>query len=115
MAAGVYNIIVEKGSTFELPVTVTMVLTGYSARMQIKDKVGGTSTADLTTANGGLTISVGSTDSTITVLIPAATSAAWADTFVKGVYDLEIVAPSGRVTRLLKGSVAVDPEVTTIA
>lgn len=114
MAAGVYNIIIEKGTTYELPITVPLVLTGYTARMQIKAAIGQTSLIDLTTANGGISIDVGLTDSVITLLVPAATSASWNDNFVKGVYDLEIVSPSGRVTRLIKGTVAVDPEVTTI-
>jgi hypothetical protein len=31
---------------------------------------------------------------------------------LRGVYDLELLFPSGRVVRLLKGRVRVDPEVT---
>lgn len=115
MAAGTYNIVIEQGTTFELPVTVSMDLTGWTARMQIKTAVGvNPSILDLTTANGGITIDADVAESDVVINIPAATSAGWPAEFVKGVYDLEIVSPTGRVMRLIKGTVAVDPEVTTI-
>lgn len=113
MAAGVYNLVIEQGATFTLPIKVTMDLTGYSARMQIRSEVG-SPTAHLTLTSapaGGIVISAGATESTIELTIPATTSSAF--TFTKGVYDLEITSSGGVVTRLLKGTVVVDPEVTT--
>lgn len=114
MSAGPYNITIEQGSTFNLPIFVDLDLAGYTARMQIRPKIGEPSVADLTTQNGGLAITPNGSNWTITVKIPAAASAAWPRTFKRGVYDLEIVNSVGEPTRLLKGTVTVDPEVTTI-
>lgn len=84
-------------------------LTGYTARMAIKDKLGGTVLKSLTTENSGITINT--TDKTITITISATDTTAF--TWKKGVYDLELVSPTGVVTQLLSGSVALVFEVTT--
>lgn len=85
-------------------------LSGYTARMTIKDKVGGTQLFRLDTSNGR--ISVNDTQKTITLLVTAIDTAA-ITTWRNGVYDLELVAGDGTVTRLMDGSVCVSPEVTT--
>lgn len=84
-------------------------LSGCTARMQIKDKVGGTVLKSLTTENGGITLD--NTLKTITINISAADAAAF--TWTKAVYDLEMVSTGGVVTALLEGTVKVTPEVTT--
>lgn len=84
-------------------------LTGYTARMTIKDKVGGTILKALTTENSGITIN--STNKTITLTISATDTTAF--TWKKGVYDLELVSGTGVVTQLLSGAVALVYEVTT--
>ena len=84
-------------------------LTGYTARMQIKDKVGGTLLHSLTTENSGIALDVAL--HTITITISATDTAAF--DFKKGVYDLELVSASGVVTCVLYGSVSVSKEVTT--
>lgn len=84
-------------------------LTGYTARMDIKDKVGGTVLMALTSVN--LRILLDNTTKTIKLDIDAADTAAI--TWKKGVYDLELISPSGVVTALLFGTVSVTPEVTT--
>lgn len=84
-------------------------LAGYSARMSIKDKTGGTELLSLTTEN--LRILIDDATKTIKLDLDAADTAniAWK----KGVYDLELVSPGGVVTALLYGSVTVTPEITT--
>jgi hypothetical protein len=84
-------------------------LTGYTARMHIREFIEDTATvAELTTENGGITIDA-VTAEIFLYLSPADTAAL---TIRQGVYDLEIVPPDGKVVRLAEGKVKVDPEVT---
>lgn len=84
-------------------------LAGYTARMTIRTKLGGTQLVQLTTENGGITID--DTAKTITLLIEADDSAAF--DWKKGVYDLELVSPAGVVTKVLQGSISVTQEIST--
>ena len=84
-------------------------LSGYSARMSIKDKVGGTELLRLDTTNSR--IAIDPTNYTITLTITATDTAAL--TFTRGVYDLELQSPGGIVSALLFGKIAVEQEVTT--
>ena len=84
-------------------------LASYTARMSIKDKIGGTVRLSLTTENGGITLS--NTDKTITLAITATATAAL--TWTSGVYDLELISSGGFVTSLMNGSVSVTKEVTS--
>jgi len=84
-------------------------LTGYVARMSIKDKVGGTELMALDTTN--LRILIDNTTKTIKLDIDALDTAAI--TWKKGVYDLELESPAGVVTALMFGNVTVTNEVTT--
>lgn len=85
-------------------------LAGYTARMQIKDRVGGTVLHSMTTAvDGG--ISINDSEKVIELLINEPTTAAFA--WSSGVYDLELVSTGGVVTPLLEGAVTVSAEVTT--
>jgi len=83
-------------------------MTGYSARMTIKDRVGGTVLQALVSPGD---IAIDNTNHTITVTITAIVTAGW--TWTVGTYDLEMVSPTGVVTKLYKGSVTVTKEVTT--
>lgn len=85
-------------------------LTGYTARMSIKDKVGGTELLRLDTTNGRIALDTAAF--TISLSVDATTSAAI--TWVNGVYDLELVSAGGVVTALIQGNVTVTPEVTTV-
>jgi hypothetical protein len=120
--AGRYDIDCEKGATFRRVVQWSdgsgspVNLTGYTARMQVRESFASTSTvASLTTSNGGITLahSTGGITLYLSAIQTAAlsTSAAFADTW-EGVYDLELVAGNGDVTRLLSGAFLVVPEVT---
>lgn len=89
-------------------------MAGYSARMDIKDRVGGTVIASSEAAdapNDVIVITIDNAAKTITVEIPA--TATEAITAKRGVYDLELVSGSGVVTGLLHGNVEFVDEVTT--
>ena len=86
-------------------------LTGFKARMAIKNRVGGTVLYTLTTENGGIVIDAAA--KLVTLNISAVDTAAM--TFTTGVYDLEMVsgATPAVVTALISGRVTVTREVTT--
>lgn len=84
-------------------------LTGYTARMQIRPALASSiKLADLTTENGG--IALGGAAGTIVLTLTAAQTAAI--TAESGVFDLELVSPTGDVTRLMEGPVIISFEVT---
>jgi hypothetical protein len=84
-------------------------LTGYSARMQVRETYSSTSTIVSLTNGSGITL--GGAAGTIAIAISATTTAALTAPF-SGVYDLELVSAGGVVTRLLQGAATVSPEVT---
>lgn len=84
-------------------------LTGYTARMTIRDRAGGTELVALTSADSEILLDVAAF--TITLALSAAVTAAF--TWTKGVYDLELVSSTGRVTRILSGTVTLSKEVTS--
>lgn len=84
-------------------------LAGFTARMTIRNRVGGTELLSLTTENGR--ISIDNATKKVTLTIPATDTASI--TWVKGVYDLEMVSGGGVVTAILSGDIAVSKEVTT--
>jgi hypothetical protein len=86
-------------------------LTGYSARMKIKNKVGGTVLFSLTSGAPDNRITIDNATHTITLTISATDTAA--ATWRLGYYDLELVSPSGSVTTIFSGSVSLTKEVTT--
>lgn len=109
---GSYDFTIYQGATFSRVLTWKddsdnlINLTGYTARMQIRQRVGGDVLTTLTTENGGITL--GGAAGTITLTISATNTAAIT---MDGVYDLEMVSGS-TVTRLLQGSVTLSKEVT---
>lgn len=83
-------------------------LVGYTARMQIREKLASSTTVyELTTENGGIILN--DTLKTITLTIPATTTAGF--TFKTAVYNLELVN-AGTVIRLTQGDLTLVPEVT---
>jgi hypothetical protein len=92
--------------TGETPVN----LSGYTARMQVRDTYdGGSAVVSITSGTG---ITLGGTAGTILVELTATQTAA-IDATPSGqyVYDLELVSGS-TVTRLVEGTFIVSPEVT---
>jgi hypothetical protein len=115
MSAGKHKFEIEQGATFNPILTwkdendTVINLTDFTARMQIRQSVNSSTVLEeLTTENGGITL--GGVLGTITLLISASDTAAY--TWKTGVYDLELISPTGIVTRLLQGTVIVSPEVT---
>jgi hypothetical protein len=133
MAAGIYSFNIEQGVTtdFELvykdsdgnPVN----LTGYRARMQLKDSAGGSNTyltlsSSLQSDGTGLNMSGSGgdlacnppTSGSIGIYISHTTSSNLS--FGTAVYDLELISGSGNytvVTRLLQGKIKLSKQVTT--
>ena len=123
MIAGNYNILCEQGASFarvialEQPRTPTEAdpseyeiypLTNHTARMQVRRTIESeTPVITLTTENGRISISGGS--GLITLTISAADTAALTS---NGVYDLEIIASNGVVSRVIKGTFTLSLEVT---
>ena len=114
MPAARHDIVIEEGATFDITFTyldkdgVAIDVTGYSAKMDIKESVGGTVIDDLTSV--GSEITVGTTGGTFQIVITAVNTAAY--DFDWGVYDLEITT-SGVTVRLVEGRVEFRREVTT--
>ena len=117
MSAGFHKLNAEKGATFSQPFTWKINsnpvdLTGYSARMKIRDPKRAPSVnqiLSLTSATGG-GITLGGAAGTIVVTIAATTMEGINSG--KYIYDLELEAPDNTVTRLLKGPFVVSDEVT---
>ncbi|MCR6703161.1 MAG: hypothetical protein NVV66_00130 [Cellulomonas sp.] len=81
-------------------------LTGFTGACQVRAKLGG---ALLGTA----IVTVGEAAGTVDVHLPAAASTAWSPRQVIAVFDVELTAPGGAVTRLCSGSLDVLPNATT--
>jgi hypothetical protein len=134
MAAGRYSFVIEQGATTDFEVIYNsnagtpVDLTGYSARMSIRQSQISTSQLYITLSSSlgscgtGLNLS-GSVTSTgypnplssgsIGVYISAASSSLL--NFNEGYYDLELMSGSGNcttVTRLLMGQVRLSNEIT---
>lgn len=114
MTPGKYNMVCPQGATFNQQLTysinaVEVDLTGYTARMQVREShTSTTAKVNLTTENGGITL--GGIAGTVSLLIPSSqTSALVAKEYV---YDLELISPSQDVIRLIEGKFIVTPEVT---
>lgn len=106
---------VDQGADWTMSVTyadpttqVPYNLTGYTARMFIKEKIGDAlPLVQLTTENGKITINGAAGRLTITM---ANTET---DTLPElAFYDLELISPDGSVTRLIEGPVRTSLGVT---
>jgi len=84
-------------------------LTGYTARMQIRESINNPVVVhELTTANGGITFNT--SNYSITLNIPASVTTGF--TFMSAVYSLEVVSSGGLVSTLTVGNVGLVKEVT---
>jgi hypothetical protein len=116
MPAAKYDFEIEQGATFRLPMVWRdaegdpIDLSGYAARMQVRGKIGDDDFLFEATSGPDGGIVIDPVAGSIVVEISAVDTAAihWR----RGVYDLEIEAPDGFVTRLVQGAVSVSPEVT---
>lgn len=137
MPAGTWNTIIEQGASWARTVTwldsvgTPVNLTGYTAKMQIRLEADSTDLImelNTTPATGKGTIALGGAAGTIQLDLTAADTAAMSFTGAEsgsvaegssdaaegllGVYDIELTAPGGAVTRLLAGIVCFSAEVT---
>ena len=110
MSAGTYNFILEQGATFNRILTLKedsgiMNLTGYSVASLMR------STHDSSTVVGTFTCTVSNASAgQITMTMTASTTGAIEEAIY--VYDIEITNSAGTVTRIMEGTVTVNPEVT---
>ena len=113
MAAGKYDITIEQGTPFSLPISykdstgsVVDLSSSYTSRMMIKESAGGTTIKSLTNGSG---MTLAASGNNIVVDISATDTASM--DFDNAVYDLEIVSGS-TVTRVLEGKVKLSREIT---
>ncbi|GIH95353.1 hypothetical protein ACFFMN_23615 [Planobispora siamensis] len=116
MPAAYWKIQVDQGETWRMvlrlknPDGTPLDLTGYSARMQVRESVTSpTPLLSLTSAPGG-GITITASDGRVELHVADEITAAWAWRY--GLYGLEIESPGGETTALLKGEVEVSAEVT---
>jgi hypothetical protein len=120
-----YNITMDQGSTFSLAVVWNdendepVDLTGYSARMHIRQSYSNNTLIEsMTSSNGEITITANTGQ--VTVTLPATRTASinstantsstpYSSTYV---YDLEVESSDAVVTKLIWGSVTIYKEVT---
>ena len=125
MSAGRYDITLEQGATFDLPLRYrapsgnAVNLTGYSARMQVREAPASAVIVEFNsalTANGFILMSGSASDredgenGNLRVFMTAANTAALPRTSAR--YDLELRDSSGYVIRLIEGQFRVEPEIT---
>lgn len=123
MISGIYNLYCEQGTTFSRlieieypdPVDPTIFfpfdLTGFSASLQVRRTVeSSTSLISLNSTNGGgIEIQPNDVENALRIYMTATqTSSITSD----GVYDLEIEDPNGSVSRVLRGTFTLSPQVT---
>lgn len=118
MAATVFNLALESGVDYDITATwkdsseVPINVTGYTAKLQIRTGPGSATaliTKDSTLASitlGGAlgTVAWSFTNAELTTLSSAARSPLQ--------WDLFMTSPTGKKTKILKGSVTVDPQIT---
>lgn len=107
-----YNFVIPQGADFALEClwtidAIPVDLTGYSARCQGRSSVFDTTPIWSKTEADDIALTP---SGDITISWNAAETAAYA--FSQAVYDLELVSPSGVVTRLLQGTISLNLEVT---
>lgn len=83
-------------------------LTGYGARMQVRETADSTATVFSISAGTGITL--GGTAGTISLAASSTATTALPDG--QFVYDLEMVSGAGYVTRLVEGNFVVYAEIT---
>lgn len=110
---GTWDTELPQGATWDITLTWAIDgspvnLTGYSARLQLREQYNSATASLSLTSGSGLTL--GGALGTIRIQVSATATAALEARRYK--YDLELVSGGGEVTRLLEGDLEVTPEVT---
>jgi hypothetical protein len=112
MAAGIYNILIQQGSSYSQQLTIKQPdgtpvdLTGATVRSQVRERYDDASPiVSFTTA-----IDADPTTGIFTLSLTDAQTAAFS--FTKALYDIEIVYSDASVDRILQGNVILSKEVT---
>ena len=115
MSAATLPLKIEKGAKFTKRLTwqdangTPIDLTGYSARMHIRQSIEASAfELELTTSNGRITL--GDTAGTVDLYLTAQETDTL--TIKTGVYDLELYTDADNVVRLVEGSVSISEGVT---
>lgn len=115
MSAAVYNFEVLQGTSLVKSIVWKdsegnpVNLTGYSARMQVRETVDSDEVLlELSTVLGNIQLTP-LTGKVTLVFSPDDTSGA---VWTRGKYDLELTSPSGFVTRLIQGKFTLSKEIT---
>ena len=112
MAAGVYNISIEQGSTWSLRLEidsqagVDMDLTGYTVASKIGKSYYDPSPVSMTTAW------FDQSEGIFTISLSAAQTNAL-DAAHEYIYDVEITSSTGVVTRMIQGRASISPSITS--
>ncbi len=113
---GVFDIEgLPQGSDFDIqidyqtPELVTLDLTGYSGKLQVRRNYDSPVLLELSSTAGDITFSSTAPNITFRFSADATTSMT---TYEDMIYDLEIVSPTNLTTRVLKGAFSLDREVT---
>lgn len=115
MTAAVHNFTIEQGATLSKSFVWkdsngdAIDLTGYTARMQIRENVSA-STALVSATTENSKIDIVDAEGKVTVTLSATETAGL--TFKTAVYDLELISASSVVTRLVGGTITLSLEVT---
>ena len=115
MPAAKLKLKIEQGATFRQSFDwsangAPVNLTGYTARMQMRNPIESPAIIhELTTENGGITFS-DALAGKIELFISATDTSAF--NFDSCVYDLEMIAPNTDVIRLIEGEITLSKEVT---
>lgn len=113
MAASIYDLIIEQGTTFSLtiilkkPNKIPFDLSGYTGRSQIRKNHAATDVM----ASFSVTVPSPQKDGKVVMSLTDEQTSSLPSSST-GVYDLELESPTGEVTRILQGKVTVSPEVT---
>lgn len=119
MTAGVSNVVIEAGATFELNLTWTdpsgtpIDMTGYTVRSQFRDARTDAVILDVDSSNpvDGITVSALDSTGTVTVTVAYGLTLPLEG---NGRYDLVALSPDGVASRLVMGSYTVSPGVTYV-
>lgn len=83
-------------------------LTGYAARLVVKDHVGGATLFEMTPENGRILLDAATATITLTADAPTLAALTW----TSGRHELELESPAGVVTKLMSGQALVEEELT---